>query len=254
MSRTGPALRCRAASQTRDPAAPNSRIEWMGLPRSRRRSRRAAGSRPRWCAGRDPRASWPGRPATPASGLRSLPSDHALGGDRERIGPGGRVLVARSRRSRRSPLRCSACGPRRSRSRSRTFRVSCPRAPSASAGRRSETSRPRRSRPGRSSSWTSTRRSTRIAADAGQGSVGRRRAELQGLFARATEQERRFLIGLFQGEIRQGALAGVMVEAVARPRGSSRRHPARVRCSPGDLGTVAAAAIAEGHAGLSRFR
>ena len=93
----------------------------------------------------------------------------------------------------------------------------------------------------------------RIAADAGQGSVGRRRAELQGLFARATEQERRFLIGLFQGEIRQGALAGVMVEAVARAGGVPAAAIRRAAMLAGNLGTVATAAIAQGQAGLSRF-
>jgi ATP-dependent DNA ligase I len=94
---------------------------------------------------------------------------------------------------------------------------------------------------------------SRIAADAGQGSVGRRRAELHGLFARATERERRFLIGLFQGEIRQGALAGVMTEAVAQATEVPAADIRRAAMLAGNLGTVAAAAIAEGHAGLSRF-
>jgi len=40
--------------------------------------------------------------------------------------------------------------------------------------------------------------------------------ELAGLFARATEREQRFLGRLLTGELRQGALDGVMTEAVAR--------------------------------------
>ncbi len=56
----------------------------------------------------------------------------------------------------------------------------------------------------------------RLAATTGPGSQAARRRELAELFSRATEPERRFLIALLLGELRQGALEGVMVEAVAR--------------------------------------
>ncbi|HEY1330166.1 MAG TPA: ATP-dependent DNA ligase, partial [Actinomycetota bacterium] len=56
----------------------------------------------------------------------------------------------------------------------------------------------------------------KIAAASGPGSQSIRREALRSLFGRATEAEQRFLRGLLSGELRQGALEGVMVEAVAR--------------------------------------
>src|SRR6185437_6238926 len=50
----------------------------------------------------------------------------------------------------------------------------------------------------------------------GSGSAAGRRALLRDLFARATEPEAAFLRRLFTGELRQGALAGLMADAVAR--------------------------------------
>src|SRR5688572_5375384 len=50
---------------------------------------------------------------------------------------------------------------------------------------------------------------SRLQAIAGKGSRGARRRELAALFARATEPEQRLLVGLFLGELRQGALEGV---------------------------------------------
>jgi DNA ligase 1 len=93
----------------------------------------------------------------------------------------------------------------------------------------------------------------RIAGIAGAGSQAARREELAALFGRATEAEQRFLVGLLLGELRQGALAGVMVEAVAR---AARIPAARVRRAvmlAGELGPVAAAAIGAGEDGLSSF-
>ena len=57
----------------------------------------------------------------------------------------------------------------------------------------------------------------RLAALAGSGSgVGARRAaELGALMDAATEDEGRFLVRLLGGELRQGALEGIMIEAVA---------------------------------------
>lgn len=51
----------------------------------------------------------------------------------------------------------------------------------------------------------------------GTGSAGVRRTELARLFSRATAVEQRFLTRLADDELRQGALAGLMTEAVARP-------------------------------------
>jgi DNA ligase-1 len=95
---------------------------------------------------------------------------------------------------------------------------------------------------------------TRIASRAGPGSQAARRRELEELFRRATETERRFLIGLLLGEIRQGALEGIMVEAVARAAGLPAKDVRRAIMLAGTLGPVAAAAITAGRRGLSRFR
>src|SRR5581483_9731846 len=90
-----------------------------------------------------------------------------------------------------------------------------------------------------------------VASLSGAGSQSARRRELADLFGRVTELERRFLIGLLTGEVRQGALEGVMVEAVARaaevPPGAVRR----ALMLGADLGAVAAAVLAESERGLA---
>jgi ATP-dependent DNA ligase I len=95
---------------------------------------------------------------------------------------------------------------------------------------------------------------TRLAGEAGAGSQGRRRLALTELFSRAGEAEQRFLTRLLLGELRQGALEGVMVEAVARAGGVTAAQIRRALMLSGDLGLVAAAAIGEDAAGLDRFR
>ncbi len=95
---------------------------------------------------------------------------------------------------------------------------------------------------------------SRIAGLSGPGSQALRRTELAGLYARATEPEQRFLTGLLLGELRQGALAGVMAEAVAQAAGVPAREIRRALMLVGDLGEVAAVAVAEGRDGLSRVR
>jgi DNA ligase-1 len=94
----------------------------------------------------------------------------------------------------------------------------------------------------------------RIARATGKGSQAARRREVAELFARATESERRFLVGLLLGELRQGALEGLMVEAVAGAANVPVSDVRRALMVAGDLGPVAAAALAEGRAGLAEFR
>jgi DNA ligase 1 len=93
----------------------------------------------------------------------------------------------------------------------------------------------------------------RLGALTGPGSQQRRRDELDGLFARATEPEQGFLRGLLTGEIRQGALEGVMVEAIARAAEVPTREVRRAAMLAGDLGVAAEAAFADGVPGLQRF-
>jgi DNA ligase 1 len=91
----------------------------------------------------------------------------------------------------------------------------------------------------------------RIGAAAGAGSQGVRRAALAELFGRATETEQEFLVRLLLGDLRQGALAGVMADAVARAAGVPLKDVRRALMLRGDLGAVAAVALTEGVDGLA---
>ncbi len=95
---------------------------------------------------------------------------------------------------------------------------------------------------------------SRIAAIKGPGSQAARREALADLLGRATAQEQRFLTGLLLGELRQGALEGVMVEAVAKVAGVSVAEVRRAVMVAGELGPVAAVALNDGSAGLGKFR
>jgi DNA ligase 1 len=93
----------------------------------------------------------------------------------------------------------------------------------------------------------------RVGESVGSGSQGRRRRELESLFALATETERSFLLGLLSGGLRQGALEGIMVEAVAEAVTVPAAAVRRALMLSGDLGAVAAAAAAEGGEALAGF-
>jgi DNA ligase-1 len=93
----------------------------------------------------------------------------------------------------------------------------------------------------------------RILAIKGKGAAGERLRALQELFGRATEAEQDFLVRLLVGELRQGALEGVMVEAVAKAAGLPAADVRRAAMLAGDLGVVAEAALGESAAGLGHF-
>jgi DNA ligase-1 len=93
----------------------------------------------------------------------------------------------------------------------------------------------------------------RVAAISGKGSQAVRAAELRSLFERATEDEQRFLTRLLLGELRQGALEGVMVDAVAKAAGVGVADVRRALMLAGELSEVAEAALADGAAGLGSF-
>lgn len=93
----------------------------------------------------------------------------------------------------------------------------------------------------------------RFAAVKGAGSTAARRKLLTGLFERATADEQDFLLRLLVGELRQGALEGVMVEAVARAAELPAAEVRRALMVAGALAPVARAALVEGRAGLARF-
>ena len=94
----------------------------------------------------------------------------------------------------------------------------------------------------------------RIAGLSGPGSQEARRAALADLFGRATADEQAFLRALIGGELRQGALAGVMADAVARATGIPRAAVDRATMLRGDPRAVAEVALREGAAGLEAFR
>jgi DNA ligase-1 len=94
----------------------------------------------------------------------------------------------------------------------------------------------------------------RVAAAGGPGSQATRRETLAALLGSATEPEQRFLLRLLGGELRQGALTGVMVDAVARASDLPAADVRRAHMLAGDLPVVARAALVEGAEGLSRFR
>jgi ATP-dependent DNA ligase I len=94
----------------------------------------------------------------------------------------------------------------------------------------------------------------RIGTTTGRGSQAARRNELAGLFGRATALEAQFLTSLLMGELRQGALGGLMVEAVAKAAEVPASVVRRALMVAGDLGVVAAAAVADGRSGLDAFR
>jgi ATP-dependent DNA ligase len=82
-----------------------------------------------------------------------------------------------------------------------------------------------------------------IGAVTGPGSVALRREKLAALFARAAEREREFLVRLLAGDLRQGALEGVMTEAVAQAAGVPAEEVRRAHQLGGSLPEVAEAAL-----------
>ncbi len=94
---------------------------------------------------------------------------------------------------------------------------------------------------------------TEIGGVAGKGSQARRSALVGAVFAAATEVEQTFLRRLLGGELRQGALVGVMADAVAKAAGLPAADVRRAAMLGGDLKTVAAAALTGGAAALAEF-
>ncbi|MDX6597518.1 MAG: ligase 1 [Gaiellales bacterium] len=92
-----------------------------------------------------------------------------------------------------------------------------------------------------------------IEAAGGAGSARVRRDALAALFARATAEEQRFLAMLAGGELRQGALAGIVTDAVAAAAGIDAAAVRRAAMLAGDLPAVAEAALTSGATGLDAF-
>jgi DNA ligase 1 len=92
-----------------------------------------------------------------------------------------------------------------------------------------------------------------IGAVSGKGSQARRAELVAGLFAAATETEQTFLLRLMSGELRQGALAGIMADAVARAADIPTAAVQRAAMLGGDLPAVAVAGLSGGTVALEAF-
>jgi DNA ligase-1 len=92
-----------------------------------------------------------------------------------------------------------------------------------------------------------------IARAGGRGSIAERTGLLSALFAKATPHEQEFLVRLLLGELRQGALEGLMIEAVAAAADVPAATVRRAAMVAGGIVSVATPALTEGAAGLSRF-
>ena len=93
-----------------------------------------------------------------------------------------------------------------------------------------------------------------VAGLAGAGSQAEKVRRVAGLFARATEPEQGLLRGLLTGELRQGALEGVMLEAVAKAAEVPAAEVRRAAMLRGAVGPVAEAALTGGVDALAQFR
>jgi len=92
-----------------------------------------------------------------------------------------------------------------------------------------------------------------MAEASGPGSQTRRSGLLLDLMTKSSEVEQVFLRGLLAGNLRQGALAGVMSDAIATAAGVKASEVRRATMLRGDLPQVAAAAMGGGSAALAAF-
>jgi DNA ligase-1 len=92
-----------------------------------------------------------------------------------------------------------------------------------------------------------------VAVTSGKGSAGRRNELLSGLFGSATKDEQQFLLRLLTGELRQGALEGIMLDAIAAASDVAKEVVRRAFMLSGQLPDTAAAAMTGGAAALDTF-
>ncbi|WP_336921075.1 ATP-dependent DNA ligase [Aquipuribacter sp. SD81] len=89
-----------------------------------------------------------------------------------------------------------------------------------------------------------------VASASGAGSSAHRTSLLRDLLTRATATEQRFLVDLVRGELRQGALEGVVLDAVARAADVPAAAVRRSFMLSGSLPDTARTALGDGQAGL----
>jgi DNA ligase 1 len=93
----------------------------------------------------------------------------------------------------------------------------------------------------------------RLIEVSGAGSAKERVRMIADLLARATGAEQDFLMRAMLGELRQGALEGLMVDAVAQAANLPAADIRRALMVQGDLGAVGRLALSEGASGLARL-
>ena len=93
-----------------------------------------------------------------------------------------------------------------------------------------------------------------LAAIRGTGSGARRADALRALFRRATSREQEFLLRLLVGELRQGALTGVMIDAIAAVTGVPLPDVRRAAMYESNLGAIARTGLEAGAAGLQKYQ
>jgi DNA ligase-1 len=92
-----------------------------------------------------------------------------------------------------------------------------------------------------------------LSGISGKGSAGERTRRLTALLSQASRDEQEFLAGLMAGEVRQGALDGVLMEAVARAAEVPAELVRRAAMTTGDLPLVAQAALTGGREALLEY-
>lgn len=90
-----------------------------------------------------------------------------------------------------------------------------------------------------------------LASIGGSGSRGRRHDALHDLLAAATDVEQRLLVAIIAGELRQGALDGVVTAAVAKAAGVAVDEVRRRAMFAGSLPVAAHVALTSGASGLA---
>src|SRR3954470_13471438 len=93
---------------------------------------------------------------------------------------------------------------------------------------------------------------TQLQGIRGKRSAAERKRLLAELLARGTSDEQSFLGALAIGEVRQGALDGVLTEAVAKAAKLPSGKVRRAVMLAGDLGAVAEAVLTSGDAALAQ--
>ncbi len=92
-----------------------------------------------------------------------------------------------------------------------------------------------------------------LKALSGKRSAAERRRLLGALLSRATVEEQDFLLALLTGEVRQGALDGIVLEALASAAKVPAERVRRAVMLAGDLGTVGGELLSQGEAALDQY-